>query len=84
MRSVGGGRKLAALFWLMLPRGCGCAGGSFRQLVVRVLGPKRPRSARGTIPKLFIQGATPEDAARHAEVFYYNTHPAFEWMRPKR
>jgi DNA invertase Pin-like site-specific DNA recombinase len=51
MRLVGGGRKLAALFWLMLPRGCGCAGGSFRQLVVRVLGPKRPRSARGTIPK---------------------------------
>jgi hypothetical protein len=33
--------------------------------------------------KLFIQGATPEDAARHAEVFYYNTHPAFERMRKR-
>jgi hypothetical protein len=33
--------------------------------------------------KLFIQSATPEDAARHAEVFYHNTRPALERTRKR-
>jgi hypothetical protein len=47
---------------------------------------ERQRFSRGVMRErdwrhLFIRGATPEDAARQAEVLYYNTRPPFERMR---
>jgi hypothetical protein len=48
---------------------------------------ERQRLSRGVMRehdwrRLYIRGKTPEDAARQAEMAYYNTRPAFErWGR---
>jgi hypothetical protein len=34
--------------------------------------------------KLFIKGETPEQAAEHGQVYYHNTRPTLERIRPKR
>jgi hypothetical protein len=50
---------------------------------------ERKRISRGVarerdLRKLYIGGATPEQAAEQVQVIYWNTRPAFERMREKK